>query len=106
MKYMYFLIISFLFCQIIKKNDNTLYLYKESKRIIYKYKLCSLYIIYDQYFTSNNIKFVFDGDVAGIKAAMRGIDLVLEQDLNVKILLLLFLGTFKFLNIIYIILYI
>lgn len=53
---MYFLIISFLFCQIIKKNDNTLYLYKESKRIIYKYKLCSLYIIYDQYFTSNNIE--------------------------------------------------
>lgn len=41
---------------IIKKNDNTLYLYKESKRIIYKYKLCSLYIIYDQYFTSNNIE--------------------------------------------------
>lgn len=37
---------------------------------------------------TNNIKFVFDGDVAGIKAAMRGIDLVLEQDLNVKILLL------------------
>ena len=28
---------------------------KESK-IIYKYKLCSLYIIYDQYFTSNNIE--------------------------------------------------
>lgn len=37
---------------------------------------------------TNNIKFIFDGDVAGIKAAMRGIDLVLEQDLNVKILLL------------------
>lgn len=37
---------------------------------------------------TQNIKFVFDGDLAGIKAAMRGIDLVLEQDLNVKILLL------------------
>ncbi|MEY2905357.1 MAG: hypothetical protein RJA52_1373, partial [Bacteroidota bacterium] len=28
---------------------------------------------------TQNIKFVFDGDLAGIKAAMRGIDLVLEQ---------------------------
>jgi DNA primase len=34
------------------------------------------------------VKFIFDGDVAGIKAAMRGIDMVLEQNLNVKILLL------------------
>ncbi|PSD43746.1 hypothetical protein C7E23_14045 [Elizabethkingia anophelis] len=46
----------FYFVRSLKKNDNTLYLYKESKRIIYKYKLCSLYIIYDQYFTSNNIE--------------------------------------------------
>ena len=35
-----------------------------------------------------NVKFLFDGDAAGIKAALRGIDLVLEQDLNVKIVLL------------------
>ena len=37
---------------------------------------------------SPNIKILFDGDLAGIKAAIRGLDLVLEQDLNVKIVLL------------------
>lgn len=35
-----------------------------------------------------NIKILYDGDAAGIKAALRGLDLVLEQDLNVKIVLL------------------
>jgi DNA primase len=35
-----------------------------------------------------NIKIIYDGDKAGIKAALRGLDLVLEQDLNVKIVLL------------------
>ena len=35
-----------------------------------------------------NIKIIYDGDAAGIKAALRGLDLVLEQDMNVKIVLL------------------
>ena len=35
-----------------------------------------------------NIKIIYDGDAAGIKAALRGMDLVLEEDLNVKIVLL------------------
>lgn len=37
---------------------------------------------------TNNIKILYDGDAAGIKAAMRGIDLILDQDLNVSIVLL------------------
>jgi DNA primase len=37
---------------------------------------------------SNNLKILYDGDPAGIKAALRGLDLALEQDLNVKICLL------------------
>lgn len=35
-----------------------------------------------------NLKILYDGDPAGIKAALRGLDLALEQDLNVKIVLL------------------
>lgn len=35
-----------------------------------------------------NVKILFDGDFAGLKAALRGIDLILEQDLNVKVVLL------------------
>ena len=35
-------------------------------------------------FTSN-VTMLFDGDAAGIKAALRGVDLVLEQGMNVKI---------------------
>lgn len=32
-----------------------------------------------------NITFFYDGDTAGIKAASRGLELVLEQDMNVKV---------------------
>ena len=35
-----------------------------------------------------NVTIIYDGDAAGIKASLRGIDLVLEQGLNVKVLLL------------------
>ncbi|WGH26472.1 MAG: DNA primase [Candidatus Bostrichicola ureolyticus] len=49
------------------------------------------YITYDQIrfikrFTSNII-LLYDGDNAGIKAALRAIDIILEQDMNVHILL-------------------
>ncbi|MEZ4939441.1 MAG: DNA primase [Saprospiraceae bacterium] len=37
---------------------------------------------------TNNLKILYDGDPAGVKAALRGLDLALEQDLNVKIVLL------------------
>ncbi len=37
---------------------------------------------------TQNIKILYDGDAAGVKAALRGLDLVLEQDMNVKIVLL------------------
>ncbi|MCG8411689.1 MAG: DNA primase [Bacteroidales bacterium] len=35
-----------------------------------------------------HVTIIYDGDAAGIKASLRGIDLVLEQGLNVKVLLL------------------
>ncbi|MEL7123856.1 MAG: DNA primase [Bacteroidota bacterium] len=35
-----------------------------------------------------NIKILYDGDSAGIKAALRGLDIVLEQDMNVKVVIL------------------
>ncbi len=35
-----------------------------------------------------NIKIIYDGDTAGVKAALRGLDMVLEEDMNVKIVLL------------------
>ena len=35
-----------------------------------------------------NMTILYDGDAAGIKAALRGLDLVLEQDMNVKVVLL------------------
>lgn len=35
-----------------------------------------------------NIKILYDGDAAGIKAALRGLDLVLEKDMNVRVVLL------------------
>lgn len=36
---------------------------------------------------TNNITVLYDGDSAGIKAALRGIDIILEEGLNVKVLL-------------------
>ena len=38
-------------------------------------------------FTSN-VVVIYDGDAAGIKAALRGIDLLLEEGLNIKVVLL------------------
>jgi DNA primase len=35
-----------------------------------------------------NIKILYDGDAAGIKAAIRGLDMVLEEDMNVRVVLL------------------
>lgn len=37
---------------------------------------------------TNNIKIIYDGDAAGIKAALRGLDLALEEDMNVRLVLL------------------
>ena len=37
---------------------------------------------------TNNVTIIYDGDAAGIKAALRGIGLVLKEGLNVKIVLL------------------
>ncbi len=36
---------------------------------------------------TNNVTILYDGDPAGIKASLRGIDMLLEQGLNVRILL-------------------
>ena len=35
-----------------------------------------------------NIKILYDGDAAGVKAALRGLDLILEEDMNVRVVLL------------------
>ncbi|MDC0231430.1 DNA primase [Aureispira] len=35
-----------------------------------------------------NITILYDGDTAGVKAALRGLDIVIEQDVNVKVVLL------------------
>ena len=37
---------------------------------------------------SNNLTIIYDGDSAGIKAALRGLDLALEEGLNVKLVLI------------------
>lgn len=37
---------------------------------------------------SNNLTIIYDGDAAGIKAALRGLDLALEEGLNVRLVLL------------------
>lgn len=37
---------------------------------------------------TENITILYDGDIAGIKAALKGIDLILEENMNVRILLL------------------
>ena len=36
---------------------------------------------------TQNITILYDGDAAGIKASFRGIDLILEEGMNVKVLL-------------------
>ena len=36
---------------------------------------------------TKNVSILYDGDAAGIKASMRGVDMILEQGLNVKIVL-------------------
>ncbi len=37
---------------------------------------------------SKNVTVLYDGDAAGIKASLRGIDILLEQDLNVRVVLM------------------
>lgn len=37
---------------------------------------------------TQNVTVIYDGDAAGIKASLRGIDLLLEEDLNVRVVLL------------------
>src|SRR6266496_4007606 len=37
---------------------------------------------------SNNLTIVYDGDSAGVKAALRGLDMALEEGLNVKLVLI------------------
>ncbi|MBX7226635.1 MAG: DNA primase [Chitinophagales bacterium] len=37
---------------------------------------------------TENVTIIYDGDAAGIKAAIRGLDIVLEEGLNVKVVLL------------------
>lgn len=37
---------------------------------------------------TENVTVIYDGDAAGIKASIRGIDLLLEEGLNIKVLLL------------------
>lgn len=37
---------------------------------------------------TDNVTVIYDGDAAGIKAALRGIDLLLEEGMNIKVLLL------------------
>ncbi len=36
---------------------------------------------------TKNVTILFDGDAAGIKASLKGVDLILEEDMNVKIVL-------------------
>lgn len=37
---------------------------------------------------TNNVTVIYDGDAAGIKAALRGIDMLLEEGMNIKVVLL------------------
>ncbi len=37
---------------------------------------------------TNNLTIIYDGDVAGVKAALRGLDMALEEGLNVKLVLI------------------
>ena len=53
-----------------------------------------LFLLLEQHLTSEQIRLVrrlppnivvlFDGDAAGLRATIRGIDLILEQGMNVK----------------------
>ncbi|MFB0945579.1 MAG: toprim domain-containing protein, partial [Spirosomataceae bacterium] len=36
---------------------------------------------------TNNITVLYDGDTAGIKASLRGVDLILEEGLDVKVVI-------------------
>ncbi|MDQ8751038.1 hypothetical protein ATE49_12320 [Elizabethkingia miricola] len=56
MKYLYFLIINFLFCPVIKKNDNTLSLHIEYKKFLHQSISYNFFTIHEQFFTSNNIE--------------------------------------------------
>ncbi|MDV4102690.1 hypothetical protein CMT19_16750 [Elizabethkingia anophelis] len=58
MKCFYFLIVSFLFCPIIKKNHSTSFLHTESKRFFYENGLYSLLTIYDKYFNSDDAEVI------------------------------------------------
>ncbi len=37
---------------------------------------------------TENVTVIYDGDAAGIKASLRGIDMLLAEGLNIKVLLL------------------
>jgi DNA primase len=37
---------------------------------------------------TNNLTIIYDGDSAGIKAALRGLDMALEESLNVRLVLI------------------
>ncbi len=37
---------------------------------------------------TNNLTIIYDGDAAGVKAALRGLDMALEEGLNVKLVLI------------------
>src|SRR5205085_680116 len=37
---------------------------------------------------TGNLTFIYDGDAAGVKAALRGLDMALEESLNVKLVLI------------------
>ena len=37
---------------------------------------------------TNNLTIIYDGDAAGVKAALRGLDMALEESLNVKLVLI------------------
>ncbi len=37
---------------------------------------------------TDNIKLIYDGDAAGINAALRGLDIILEEDVNIRLVLL------------------
>lgn len=37
---------------------------------------------------TQNVKLIYDGDAAGINAALRGLDIILEEDVNIRLVLL------------------